>query len=50
MGMGEEERVVGSAGREREKRRGVGAKRERVPVPVLRGRQLWLRQTWLVGL
>lgn len=35
MGVRGEEGLVGSEGREREKRRGVGAKRERVPVPVL---------------
>lgn len=44
MGMRGEEELEGSEGREREKRRGGGAKRERVPVPVL-WRKKVLRQS-----
>lgn len=39
MGIGGDNGLVGLEGREREKRRGVGAKRERVPVPVLQKRK-----------
>ena len=39
IGIGGEEGFEGSDGREREKRRGVGAKSERVPVPVLQNNQ-----------
>ena len=40
MGIGGGEGEDGSEGREREKRRGVGPKSERVPVPVLRDSQV----------
>lgn len=49
IGMGGEDGLEGSDGREREKRSGAGAKRERVPVPVLWRKKLGCQSSVQIG-